>query len=32
MMISLAHQQVEQQRYDILLDAFNNPVEAYLEY
>ena len=27
-----AHQQVQEQRYDILIDAYNNPVEAYLEY
>lgn len=31
-MMSAAHAQVQQQKHDILMGAFTNPVEAYLEY
>ena len=28
----VVHEKVVQQRMDILMDAFNNPIEAFLEY
>lgn len=31
-MMSAANAQVQQQKHDILIEAFINPVEAYLEY